>query len=576
MKKNYLFFIAVLTALMVKAQCGPSYSDNSNYDSAGNSVGISFTTDIACGGTLTSITFNSGFSASSNSIATVRLYEGSGLSGNLLAELPNIDVTSTSTFDFSALMISMATASQYTVMVSDFTLPTTTGRGFNTPWYPPYTGGSLYMNDVERPGEHLAFSIEIQENTNVSPNLTFPDTWEFRGMNASTTGTLFTAPGPNPAGLDIAVIPTVNGRLSSPVLVDLDADGDLDMVSGSQDVTGGLFYYENTGSTTTPNWVQTALPTLDAVGFAPGSNNETKCQFVDIDDDGDYDLFYGSKNDAVGNNFNDIHYYENTGTATVPNFVLSTIPGILNQNVANFPSFAFVDLDNDTDYEMVTMGSDSLTYFLNTGTKSVPIFERKFHLENPWDMNSGTGILDRNWANGDVLATIPNFQDVDNDGDYDMLFGVDGGTFKWIENNGTVTMPDYGTYTYQNLTGDLEFFDFGQFSTISFGDVTGDGVLDAVMGSFNPGYFAWFEGVSNTLDIKNQDFISVKVFPNPTSGLVTISTEVSHVTIFDVTGKKVKETNKSSFNVEALSNGVYFLKIETKSGQNITKRLLKN
>lgn len=313
----------------------------------------------------------------------------------------------------------------------------------------------------------------------------FPDTWEFRGIHASSTATIpggGTAPGPEPAGLDTAVLPTVNGRLASPVLVDLDNDNDLDMVSGSQDASGRLYYYQNTGTPTAPNWVQTALPTLDAVGYAPGGNNETKCQFVDIDDDGDYDLFYGSRFDANNFNFNDIHYFENTGTATVPNFVESTIPGILNQNVANFPSFAFVDLDNDDDYEMVTMGSDSLAYFVNVGTKDTPSFDRKFHLENPWDLNAGTGIFDRNWPHGDVLTTVPNFIDVDDDGDYDMLFGNDGGTFNWIENIGTVSAPDFGTYVLQSFTGDLETFDFGQFSSIAFGDVTGDGVLDAIMG----------------------------------------------------------------------------------------------
>jgi len=106
-------------------------------------------------------------------------------------------------------------------------------------------------------------------------------------------------------GLDTAVLPTANGRLASLVLVDIDNDGDLDMVSGGQDVTGSLFYYEN------------------------------------------------------------------TGTPTVPNFVEATIPGIANQNVANFPSFGFVDLDDD-DYDMVTMVSDSLAYFVNVGTKDIP------------------------------------------------------------------------------------------------------------------------------------------------------------------------------------------------------------
>ena len=170
-KKLLVFFALISAPLFLNAQCGPSYSDNANFDSAGTSVGISFTTDNTCGGTLTSITFNSGFTVQptgpGNTIgyATVRLYEGNGLAGNVLGTLNNIELNSTDTFDFSPLMISINASSQYTIILSNFTLPVLTGRGFNTPWVPHYTGGSLYMNDVERLGEHLAFSVNIDDST---------------------------------------------------------------------------------------------------------------------------------------------------------------------------------------------------------------------------------------------------------------------------------------------------------------------------------------------------------------------------------------------------------------------------
>lgn len=171
MTKKLLVLFAFLSAtLFLNAQCGPSYSDNANFDSAGTSVGISFTTDGACTGTLTSFTFNSGFSPQptgpgQTGFATVRLYEGDGLGGNVLGTLTNIDVGASGTFDFSALMISISASSQYTIIVSDFTLPTLTGRGFNGPFFPNYTGGTLYRNDVAQPGEHLAFSVNIDNST---------------------------------------------------------------------------------------------------------------------------------------------------------------------------------------------------------------------------------------------------------------------------------------------------------------------------------------------------------------------------------------------------------------------------
>ena len=170
MKKLLVFFAAISMPFFLNAQCGPSYSDNANFDSAGTSTGISFTTDGTCSGRFTSFTFNSGFSSQptgpgQTGFATVRLYEGNGLGGTVLGTLTNVDIDANSTFDFSAQMISINASSQYTIIVSDFTLPTLTGRGFNGPFFPPYTGGILYRNGTAQPGEHLAFSVIIDDST---------------------------------------------------------------------------------------------------------------------------------------------------------------------------------------------------------------------------------------------------------------------------------------------------------------------------------------------------------------------------------------------------------------------------
>lgn len=408
----------------------------------------------------------------------------------------------------------------------------------------------------------------------------FPDSgFEFQGSHTANAAALFSilgvsAPGPNPAGLDTATIPLGLNRLLAPALVDLDNDGDLDIVSGAQSQEGKIFYFENTGTATSPNWVLTALPTIDAITYAPGGNNELRCEFIDIDDDGDYDLFVSARLDESGQTTNDIHYYENTGTASVPNFVDSTIPGIENQNIANFPSINFVDLDNDMDYDIVGMGGDSISYLKNTGTKLIPMFERKYHLENPWDLDPGTALINRNWPHGDVLVTTPNFIDVDADGDYDLCFGRDSGLASWIENIGTAATPDFGTYALQNFTGDLGA-DLGIFSSITFGDVDGDNVLDVVTGNFNPGYFAWFKGISSTLEVDENVFAEVEMSPNPASDIVKISSQIEHIYIYDITGKKVMETNQNTFNVSVLNNGIYLIKITTNKGIEVVKRLVK-
>ncbi|MFK7750226.1 MAG: T9SS type A sorting domain-containing protein [Kordia sp.] len=439
--------------------------------------------------------------------------------------------------------------------------------------------------------QKLLFALSILV-THLSIAQIYPDTFEFRGIHQNSTLALptgVTAPGPTPAGLNTLVVPSSTGRLACPVLVDMDGDGDMDMVTGSQSSLGKLYYFENTGTSTAPNWVATALPTLDAVGYAPGGNNETKCDFVDMDNDGDFDLLLGSKVNATGANTDDLHYYENTGTATVPNFVAATIPGIANQNMANFPSIGLVDIDNDEDFDLVCVSNDSVSYMQNTGTKFAPVFERKYNLENPWDLDAGTGSFQRNWPHGDVLITTTTLVDIGNDGDLDMCLGRDDGTFRWIENIGNAAAPDYDDFAYQSFPGDLATFDMGQFATITMGDVNGDGVMDAVVGGFNPGHFAWFEGVLTApLSIDEENLaIHIQVSPNPVKDILTVqfnSNQINktNITMYSITGQMVYNSNahikngRAKMDVSKLQSGLYFLKIKSDIGQTIVKKITIN
>ncbi len=76
------------------------------------------------------------------------------------------------------------------------------------------------------------------------------------------------------------------GRRSYPHFVDIDADGDDDLVVGKD--FGGIVLFENRGDATTPNFVETSFdgPT-DWPRF-------TTPAFVDIDGDADLDLFVGT------------------------------------------------------------------------------------------------------------------------------------------------------------------------------------------------------------------------------------------------------------------------------------------
>ncbi|MBQ0735807.1 T9SS type A sorting domain-containing protein [Aquimarina celericrescens] len=314
--------------------------------------------------------------------------------------------------------------------------------------------------------------------------------WEFRGGNLlnNPDGTS-TGPGPEPAGLFNTKIPTTNGRLPSAILADLDNDNDLDFISGSQE--GSVHYFENTGTPTAPHWVLASIPTLDTIWIARDLTvrNQNRPQLADIDGDGDLDLFIGTDYDYEEDRNNDILFYRNISieaNSPIFEYVPAGLPGLNNQEIGEFPGLGFVDLDNDTDLDLVALGSDKLTYYKNIGTRTDPNFERQSEADSPWDDANAFNNMD---------APIPVFEDFDKDGDYDMFFMVDDpGLVRWIENVGTVTTPNFVS-PQKVFNGELTLGEIGSFGTIDFGDVDGDGLKDAILASFNVPRFAWFRQV---------------------------------------------------------------------------------
>ncbi len=140
-------------------------------------------------------------------------------------------------------------------------------------------------------------------------------------------------------------------QYSAPALVDIDADGDLDMFSGRND--GQVSYWRNNGNATAFNFG------LITNTFLPASvGNQSTPTFTDIDNDGDKDLFVGKLSGTVS-------FYRNIGTATVPNFILIT-HNWGNIIVYRNSSPTFVDIENDTDKDLFLGNSKGgVFYFEN-------------------------------------------------------------------------------------------------------------------------------------------------------------------------------------------------------------------
>ena len=260
-----------------------------------------------------------------------------------------------------------------------------------------------------------------------------------------------------------------NTNSDYPTFIDLDNDSDLDLAIGGYN---GIRYYQNIGTISSPNFIP-ADGIFDIVNSEIGSDAQPA--FVDIDDDGDLDLFAGIGESLMGGPEPGITIgFRNTGTANVPVFTLDNtlVTGIPDIGLNSYPTF--VDLDNDEDYDLV-FGRDlqTLVYFRNTGTKQSPVWTQNTTLFSGVEATTY-------WKN-------PTFSDLDYDGDFDLIYGTDGGALYVYRNIGTVTTPSFQFYP--------DYFKIikltGNGATVSLADYDGDGDNDLLSGMWN-GKFYFF------------------------------------------------------------------------------------
>lgn len=290
-----------------------------------------------------------------------------------------------------------------------------------------------------------------------------------------------------------------------PSVIDIDKDGDLDILSF--DVLGAqVSWYKN-------RRVEDGFP-CDSIKMSVGDNCWGKfyqqfnravimnitCKGVegqykktrhtgncmlhlDIDGDNDYDMLDGNVS------FNDVQLLINNGSD-----IINAEDTLYNKNghqlkMPSWPAPSHIDIDNDGDHDILfTSHSDNLSsanyqtiaYYKNMGTDANPNFVFQHDsLLTPTMIEVGS-------------YSYPTFFDYNKDGKPDLFIGTEG-----YLNNATSLLSCKLAYykntsTLGNSSFELVTKDFLNLSTKNykgifptFGDMTGDGVDDLILGNAN-------------------------------------------------------------------------------------------
>lgn len=271
--------------------------------------------------------------------------------------------------------------------------------------------------------------------------------------------------------------------------VDLNGDGYLDLVSSSLG-TSTIAWYQNDGH---QNF--TAHVITNSASKASGIST------ADMDGDGDYDLLACSKGDDT------VAWYENGGeTGFVQHVVSIGLQALCAISAADF------DGDGDLDIVAAAFLDNSITWYENDGLQHFATVHTVTDLasgirgitvgdidrDGDQDiaasslqgnsielyLNDGHGAFARTVVSSDApLACAIDMADLDGDGDLDLVAGSRGDrTIAWFENAGGTVFSRHNITTSED-----------QSRGVLAADVDGDGDLDVISASKFGNRLAWYE-----------------------------------------------------------------------------------
>lgn len=370
--------------------------------------------------------------------------------------------------------------------------------------------------------------------------------------------------------LDIEIFENEFGAFGTPGAVDLDNDGDLDIVVTKEEAN--LYALINDG---TASFTEVNLNVSGSYAY----------RFADLEGDGDMDIF------GINAGDNSIRLFVNNGS-------LEFLSVIIKDDISRLSDIEVGDFDNDGDmdlvYSMNPFADDLILLLENTGNHN---FTEKVILNE----------LD-NTVNDLALA------DMNKDGQIDIVEVSDQKTRIWLGqgdlefspitvNNEEfshvvvldldgnldldlyVSNPDNGLFWLKNLSISNMEFETKMISPISptfalgGADFNSNGAID-LLGS-NTIFYLFQNMVPQSPPTKTRELSKdmFSIFPNPTSSSINlIEKNASHLayTLYSMEGRILKSGYSGNIDLSEYADGLYFLDIlDLASGDRRFEKIVK-
>ncbi len=304
---------------------------------------------------------------------------------------------------------------------------------------------------------------------------------------------------------------------SSSLLLDIDADDDMDLILGDVSFNNlNLLVNGGNSENATMISVNQNFPVGNGSNISAEINSFPAAFHLDVNNDNIRDLVVSPNTENNSENFESIMVFLNTAEDNNPSFQY-TQNNFLQNKTLDFGSGAYpatIDYNNDGLKDLIignygyfsnSNPSSQLALLRNIGSQTEPNFEvidRDFG-------GLGTIPLDT-ILNQSVKGIFPTLADLDNDGDIDLIVGDNNGKihfFKNIANSGQDAEFELQNVNFFNI-------DIGQHSTPFLFDMNGDNLFDLIIGQVN-GTISYaensgtlYEPVFNTI---NENFGGISV-----------------------------------------------------------------